>query len=426
MNNYFDELSLSNYWKGQLPDGGMARGCYTNRIFGYIGNKLVKVLVGQRGAGKSCLLRQIMLHLLAEGVSPRNLLYISRAFTDSGCLKGREGLEALLGTYRERLHPVGKIYLFIEDIQNIDGWEQFVLSHSQDYVSSCEFFISGSNARMLDGDSGQLLLRHCVSFEIFPFSYAEYVERERTEASANSYTEYMAHGALPRLAALPAGEDHRGYVSALKNTALFRDVVQRYRIKDPGLLEEVLIYLAAHLSQSVSVTTLVSHFNTLNRKTSYDTVANYIGYLEDTFLIHRVERCQVRTREIVLGSCRYYMNDWAFMLYLYPFFARQPEVAFKNHVYMALRRAGFAVYVGVHRNKTIDFMACKDDRIIYIQCIASLADESVAEALYYSLASIQDNYEKWIVSADRAPLPSRGGIRHIQAWRLGEMLGHER
>lgn len=108
MNDSFNELTLSNYWDGRFPDTGFARKSYTNRIFGYIGNKLIKVLFGQRGAGKSYLLRQIMVHLLDEGVSARNVLYISRSFTDSGFISGRGGLEDLLSVYRERLHPWGR------------------------------------------------------------------------------------------------------------------------------------------------------------------------------------------------------------------------------------------------------------------------------------------------------------------------------
>ena len=202
MNDYFNELSLSNYWNGRLPEAGFIRKSYTNRIFGYIGNKLIKLLIGQRGAGKSYLLRQIMLHLLDEGVSARNILYINRSFTDSGFISGREGLEELLSTYRERIHPVGKIYLFIEEIQNIIGWEEFVYSHSQDYVNSSELFISGSGREILPCDAEGMPDRHYVSFEVFPFSYAEYRERVREEASGKSYAAYMEGCSLPRLSTL--------------------------------------------------------------------------------------------------------------------------------------------------------------------------------------------------------------------------------
>ena len=411
MNDYFNELSLSNYWNGRLPEAGFIRKSYTNRIFGYIGNKLIKLLIGQRGAGKSYLLRQIMLHLLDEG-----------SFTDSGFITGREGLEELLSTYRERIHPVGKIYLFIEEIQNIIGWEEFVYSHSQDYVNSSELFISGSGREILPCDAEGMPDRHYVSFEVFPFSYAEYRERVREEASGKSYAAYMEGCSLPRLSTLSTEDVKWNYVSSIKDTALFRDIVQQYRVKDPRLFEDVLIYLAAHLAELVSVTNLVAHFNSQQRKTSYDTIANYISYLENTFLIHRVERCQVRSKEVVLGSCRYYINDWAFMRFLYPFFVREQDTKFKNHVYLELRRAGYAVYVGVHRNKVIDFLARKGDRIIYIQCVCALDNELMMQSLYASLEAIQDNYEKWIVSLDNVALPSKEGIRHIQVWKLAEML----
>ena len=394
MNDCFNELSLSNYWNGRLPEAGFIRKSYTNRIFGYIGNKLIKLLIGQRGAGKSYLLRQIMLHLLDEGVSARNILYINRSFTDSGFISGREGLEELLSTYRERIHPVGKIYLFIEEIQNIIGWEEFVYSHSQDYVNSSELFISGSGREILPCDAEGMPDRHYVSFEVFPFSYAEYRERVREEASGKSYAAYMEGCSLPRLSTLSTEDVKWNYVSSIKDTALFRDIVQQYRVKDPRLFEDVLIYLAAHLSELVSVTNL----------------------------IHRVERCQVRSKEVVLGSCRYYINDWAFMRFLYPFFVREQDTKFKNHVYLELRRAGYAVYVGVHRNKVIDFLARKGDRIIYIQCVCALDNELMMQSLYASLEAIQDNYEKWIVSLDNVALPSKEGIRHIQVWKLAEML----
>lgn len=422
MNDYFSKLTLSNYWDGKFPYAGFERKAYTSRIYGYIGNKLVKVLLGQRGAGKSCLLRQLVTHLLDEGVSARNILYINRSFTDSGFLSGREGLEDLLCTYRERIHPVGKIYIFIEEIQNVDGWEEFVYSHSQDYVNSCELFISGSNREMLAGDSVAVLHRHYVSFEIFPFSYAECQEKDREEASAKGYAEYMERGGLPALSALTGEEAQWNYISSLKNTALFRDIIQRYRVKDSRLFEDVLIYLAGHLSELISVTDLVSYFNARKRKTSYDTISNYIGYLEAAFLIHRVERCQARSKEVILGSCRYYVNDWALVHYLYPFYVRPPETKLKNHVCLDLKRAGYAVYVGIHRNKTIDFLARKNDRIIYIQCAVSLNDAPAARSLYASMEAIQDNYEKWVVSLDSVALPSKDGIRHIQAWKLGEML----
>lgn len=423
MNDYFNELSRFNYWNGRLPECGVGRKSYTNRISGYVGNKLVKVLVGQRGAGKGTLLRQIARYLIEEGVSPRNILYINKVFTDSGVFADCAALEELLFIYREKVHPIGKIYLLIEEIQNIEAWEKFVYAHSQDNVSSCELFISSSHRCMLSAEAQSLLSKHAVSFEVFPFSYTEYIETTRGEASGKSYVGYMEGAvSLPELSLLPSEELRRKAVSAIRDAVLLRDVIQRYRIKDARLLEEVLIYLFAHLSELVSVTDLVRHFSAQNRKTSYDTVSNYIRAIEDTFLIHRVERFQIKSKEVVLGSCKYYSNDWALMRYLYPFFVHGQASRLQNQVYLELRRSGYTVFTGVLRTKSIDFVARKSDRILYLQCAPSLAVDSLREQLYISLEAIQDNYEKWIVSLDEVALPSKEGIRHIQAWRLGEIL----
>lgn len=423
MNDIFDELVSSNYWNGKLPKVEFARKSYTNRIFGYVGNRLVKVLTGQRGVGKGCLLRQIIYQLIADGVSSRNILYISKKFTDSGVLSGYRDLDDLLFIYREKIHPVGKVYIFIEEIQKVEGWEHFVHSHSQDFVDTCELFISGSNQDMLSGEAEKLLARHYVSFEIFPFSFSEHRILERVEATGKNYAEYMGKGALPILFNLPDAEAGWKAISALRDTILFRDIIRRYRIKDARLLEDVFVYLCTHLAELITIGQLVSHFTTQNRKTSYDTVANYICYLEDTSLIHRVERYQIRSKEILLGSCKYYINDWAFMRHLYPFFAGSRKSCFENQVYLELRRAGYTVFVGVLRGgRLVDFVGRKKDRIVYLQCAPLLNDDFQVEQMYNTLEMIQDNYEKWVVSMDDTTLPSKEGIRHIQVWQLPEIL----
>lgn len=253
MNDIFDELALSNYWNGKLPKVEFARKSYTNRIFGYVGNRLVKVLTGQRGVGKGCLLRQIIYQLIADGVSSRNILYISKKFTDSGVLSGYRDLDDLLFIYREKIHPVGKVYIFIEEIQKVEGWEHFVHSHSQDFVDTCELFISGSNQDMLSGEAEKLLARHYVSFEIFPFSFSEHRILERVEATGKNYAEYMGKGALPILFNLPDAEAGWKAISALRDTILFRDIIRRYRIKDARLLEDVFVYLCTHLAELITM-----------------------------------------------------------------------------------------------------------------------------------------------------------------------------
>ena len=421
MNDIFNELSRCNYWSGQMQEAGTPRKTYLNPIIGYIGNKLIKILTGQRGTGKATLLRQIAAHLLAEGVSPRNILYISRSFTDTGIMTLHPNLSDLLTLYHEKIHPVGKIYLFIEEVQNLADWQQFVHTHSQDSTITYEIFLSASGKDQLTTTRQSPLARSCVYFEVQPLSYAEYLAHTKDEPGPASYRAYSDTPHLPGLYMQPPHQAAQALI-ALKNTILLRDIICQYRIKDPILLEQLLLHLIKNLSQPLSINQLVSHFTATLQRTSYETIANYISYLEETYLIHRVERYQIKGREIISGSCRYYLNTYALATLVYPLCAPDAEVRLKNQVYHILRRAGYTIYTGIQRNRTIDFVAQHKDRIIYLQCTTTLSNISHSETLYTTLAAINDNYEKWVISLDAEAAPSREGIRNIQAWGLAELL----
>lgn len=170
----------------------------------------------------------------------------------------------------------------------------------------------------------------------------------------------------------------------------------------------------------ISITNIVNYFKSNKRKTTYDTVANYIGYIEDTYLIHKVERYDIRGKDTISGNSKYYINDLSFKNYLYTGFGYGVGYKLENLVYLELRRAGFEVYVGAMREKEIDFVAKKADRVIYIQSTYLMVDEQTAKREYAPLEAVQDNYEKIVVSLDDITLPSNEGIRHVQAWKLTE------
>jgi predicted AAA+ superfamily ATPase len=422
MEENFSALEKYNFWKGNVPELGYYRKDYTDKIFDYTGNKLVKVLVGQRRTGKSYILRQIAHRLIGGGVDPRNIFYINKEFTDFDFISDYKDLEVLLRLYREKLKSEGKVWLFIDEVQNINGWEHFVNSHSQDFVESYEIFISGSNSKMLSMELATLLSGRYVNFEVFPFSYAEYTGITQKEVKKQSYIDYLESGALPELFVLPNDETKRNYISAIKDTVLLRDIIQRHSIKDPKLLEDVFVYLVNNASTLVSIVNIVNYFKSNGRKTTYDTVANYISYIEDTFMIHKVERYDIRRKETISGNCKYYINDLSFKNYLYPGFGYGVGYKLENLVYLELRRAGYEVYVGAMRDKEVDFVAKKRDRLIYVQSTYLLVDEQTLIREYAPLEAIGDNYEKVVVSLDDISLPSNKGIRHIQAWKLHEIL----
>lgn len=422
MGDKFASLEKYNFWNGNVPELGFTRKDYTDKIFDYTGNKLIKILVGQRRAGKSYILRQIAHRLISEGINPKNIFYINKEFTDFDFIGNYKDLDTLLKLYKDRLQPSGKVYLFIDEIQNVEGWEHFVNSHSQDYVDSYEVFISGSNSKMLSGELATLLSGRYVNFEILPFSFNEYVGITNATLSKQSYIDYMESGALPELFLLPNAETKRNYISAIKDTVLLRDIIQRHSIKDPKLLEDIFVYLVNNAANLVSITNIVNFFKSNKRKTTYDTLSNYIGFIEDTFLVHKVERYDIKGKDTISGNCKYYINDLSFKNYLYPGFGYGIGYKLENLVYLELRRAGYEVYVGAMRDKEIDFVAKKGDRVIYLQSTYLMADEQTAKREYAPLKAIPDNYEKYVVSLDDISLPSNEGIKHIQAWSLSGIL----
>jgi predicted AAA+ superfamily ATPase len=232
----------------------------------------------------------------------------------------------------------------------------------------------------------------------------------------------MSSGGLPELFMLPKSETRRNYVSAVKDTVLLRDIIQRQNIREPGLLEDIFVYLVNNASNLVSVSNIFKYFKSLGRKTSFDIISNYIGYIQDSFLIHRCERYDIRGKQTIAGNVKFYTNDLAYKNYLYPGFGYGFGYMLENLVYLDLRRAGYEVYAGNIRNREVDFVAKKAENIIYVQCAYLLAEPETIVREYSALEAIDDNYEKYVVTLDDLVMPSNKGIKHVQAWKFAELL----
>ena len=422
MDERFESLKKYNLWGASPFDLGYPRKEYTDKIASYTGNRLIKILVGQRRAGKSYLLRQIAKSLVESGIPAENTLIINRELSDFDFLTHHTDLIELLRFYKAKLQPEGKIYLFIDEVQMIEAWERAINSLSQDYAEAYEIFLSGSNSQLLSGELATLLSGRYICFEVFPFSFAEYAGILHRPTDKACYLEYLSHGGLPELFSLPLPELRRNYISSIQDTVLLRDVIQRHNIRDPKLLEDIFVFIVNNASNLVSVSNIVNYFKSQGRKTSYDAVSNYIHYIEDTFLIHHCDRYDVRGKETIAGTSKYYINDLAYHNYLYPGFGYGFDYLLENLVYLELRRAGYDVYTGVSKKQEIDFIARKADQVIYLQCAYLLADPATVRREYASLESIDDHFTKLVISLDDLRLPLHEGIKHVQAWRLKEEL----
>lgn len=422
MDDKFAVLEKYNFWDKAVVNLGFTRQKYLEKINGFLNNKLVKVLVGQRRSGKSIFLRQIINNLIKNNIDPKNIIYINREFADFEFLQTNTDLNNIIKLYQDKVKPKGKFYLFIDEIQNIQSWEKTINSFSQDYTVDCEIFITGSNSELLSGELSTFLSGRYVEFLILPFSYSEYISNFKLENNKQNYLNFTNTGGLPELFNLNNEDSKRQYVSAVKDTILLRDIVQRYKINDAKLLEDIFAYLINNASNLISINNIVNYFKSKNRKTSYETVANYISYLKNSFLIHQVQRYNIKGKEIMAGTQKYYSNDLAFKNFVYQGFSYGIGYKLENIVYLELLNNGFDIYIGFMRNKEVDFVAIKNSKPLYIQVAYILTDEKTINRECASLESISDNYEKIVVSLDDFQFENKNGVEHLQAWKLNEYL----
>lgn len=422
MNEKIEQLRKYNLWDGNTITTGYERPLYTEKIAPYMGNRIIKVLTGQRRVGKSFLLRQMASRLTRQGVNGNNILIINKELTVFDNINTYKELDELIKTYLDELNPQGRVYIFIDEVQEIEDWEKVVNSYSQDYTGEYELFVTGSNSKMLAGELSTLLAGRYVEFCIFPLSFDEYIQFKGLACDKQSYMTYLQDGAFPELTNLSGEEVKRNYVNGLKNTILLKDIIRRHSIKDVRLLEDLFTYIVNNASNLFSISSITNYMKSRGRKTSYDTVAAYIGYIEESYLAHRVERYNIRGKDVIAGTCKFYMNDLAFKNHLYSGMGYGVGYLLENLLYIDLLRAGYEVYVGTLRGKEVDFIATKNDRIIYVQSTYILADEETVKREYTPLEMIADNYEKMVVSLDDIQWPLRNGIKHVQAWNFAESI----
>lgn len=421
MESVFEKIRKYNVWDRVLPNTGYQRNKYQNSIKSFIGNRLIKVIIGQRRAGKSYILRQLISYLVNHlKIEPVNIFYLNKEFLAFDDIQTASDLEQLFLHYKTALKPEGKIWIFLDEVQNIDGWEKFVNSYSQDFTAEYELFITGSNSKLLSGELASLLSGRYVEFEVFPFSLREMAEVKNRKVDREFFIEYLKTGGLPETINLNNEELCRHYVDDLKNTIILRDIVHRHQVNDPKLLEDIFNFLATNTGNLTSITGMVNYFKSRQRKTNYETLSTYLGYIQDTFLIHIAERYNLRGKQALGGVRKYYLNDPAFRSYFFGFYPQDIGYYLENFVFIQLKQLGYKVFVGVMNGNEIDFVAQKNEKTVYYQVAYLLSQTSTIEREFGNLLAIKDNYEKAVISLDDLSFSDYRGIRHIRPWELDE------
>ncbi len=414
MKDLFVHLEKINYWK-RKPDfkRGFIRTSYLDAVLKLTGNKLIKVLTGQRRSGKSYLVRQIMEKLIVErAVNPKNVFYLDMEMFEFQYVREASGLYDLIKHYQSVYSPEGRVYLFIDEVQNVEQWEKTIVSLAQHPLEDFEIFITGSNSKLLSGELATLLSGRYVLFQVYPFSYPEFLQFKKLENNAANFKKYLFSTGMPEALPLKDQESKRFYFQSLKDTILLKDIMHRHKIRDYVLLEDIYLFLVHNTGNLTSVPAIIKYFKSKNRKVDYTTVSQYIMYMKEAFLIHEASRYLFKRREILSGEKKYYLNDAGFRNYLFSNSDADIASLLENVVFIHLKAKNYEVKVGYVNKLEVDFYAEKGKDIMYIQVAYLLASEETVEREFKPLEKIKDNYPKYVLTMDELLINHSSGILH--------------
>lgn len=414
----FSCIAASNYWDQPPQVLGFLRVSYVSELMAYLDNNLIKVLVGQRRCGKSTLLKQTIAQLLQQGVANQNILYLNFELHDLQFIKQATTLAESIKQYYTRYTPKGRVYLFFDEIQEVEEWEEVINSYFANEKFDVEIFLTGSNAHLLSSELSTYVTGRYVEIPIYPLSYKEYLEREKLSTSKQNLIHFIESSGIPELNNLKDDRQRRSYLMALKDSIVINDIVKRYAIKNPKLLMLLLDFMIDNVGHLFSINAITRKLNTIGVNINVVTVGNYIHYLEKTFIVHAVSRYDLRGKKILEGERKYFLNDLGFMNYLQSTFDNGINRKLENHVFLTLLQADFTVYVGNIQQHEIDFVAIRNQQTIYIQVAYLLHSEEVIKREYGNLEKISDAWPRWVVSLDDVEFAPKNGIKHIPAWKL--------
>lgn len=401
----------------------ISREIYMKRIRPFINTELIKVFTGIRRSGKSVMLELVKNELKKSGVSDKNFLCINfEQFSNSELLDAKI-LHKRIVEFQKSAD--GKIYLFFDEIQEVDGWEKCINSCRVDF--DCDIYITGSNAKLLSGELATYLAGRYVEFVIYPFSFAEFLEMNRQKNSqidkSACFTAFLKTGGMPFLANFFGDDSAKNqYLMDIYNSVVLKDVVKRNNIRDVDTLERIISYSFSNIGHIFSATSLSKYFKSEKRNISHDTILNYLKFCADAFLIYKISRYDLEGKKVLTVNEKYYCADHGLREAVFGKNTQNIDQILENIVCLELLRRNFKVFVGKKDESEIDFIAERNGVKIYVQVAYLLASEETVRREFSVYDSIKDNFPKYVVSMDEFDF-SRNGIihRNIRDFLLGEI-----
>lgn len=388
------------------------RDLYLNKIKPFIDKEIIKVLTGIRRSGKSVMLKLLINEILSQEVSKGQIIYLN--FED---LKNRSlcSFDILHNYILENSEKNKKTYLFLDEIQEVSSWEKCInsLKVQEDY--QFDIYITGSNAKLLSGELATYLAGRYVEFIIYPFSFKEFLEaisQTKPVSKAQAFNEYIKFGGMPFLYNLNFQlEPSLQYLKDVYSSIILKDITQRNNIRDIDLLEKIITYVIANIGNTFSATSISKFFKSENRKTSPETILNYIKVCEEAFLIYKVQRNDLIGKKILSVNEKYYIADHGIREAIFENNQRDINQILENIIYIEMLRRGYEVKIGKINDLEVDFICTKYDEKIYIQVAYLLASPETIEREFSVLELVKDNFPKYVVSMDQFDM-SRNGIKH--------------
>lgn len=395
---------------------------YLKQLLSWKDQSIIKVLTGIRRCGKSTILKLYQEYLLNNGIDPSQIISINFEELEYEDLQDYKKLYQYI---KDRLVENKMMYIFLDEIQNVPSYEKVVDSlHVKENI---DIYITGSNSYIFSGQLATYLSGRYIEIPILPLSFKEVYNPQTDKEEA--FQKYIKTGGFPYINQIQLqNEQIDMYLEGIYNTVIVKDIEERINRKnsksvtDIALLKAISKYLSSVVGSPVSIRSITNYFKSNERKTSPNTISNYVEALCESYLYYPVEVMDVSGKEVLKSNKKYYIVDPGIRNYILPKQFYDLGFTIENIVYLELLRRRFNVNIGRNGRTEVDFIAKRNDVYTYIQVTASLVDENTFNREIRPLKQIEDNYEKIILTLDRYTLGNYEGIKVINIidWLLEE------
>jgi uncharacterized protein len=384
---------------------------YIKQILPFIDKPVIKVITGIRRCGKSTFLKLIINLLVEKAVKAENILFINKDSLEFDTLANYKQLVEYVSARFKGV--VGKKYLFIDEVQEIEGWEKALSGFLTDSVA--DLYITGSNSRMLSSELATYISGRYVEIKLYTLTFSEFLTFRNVSGVENAEPEfalYLKYGGFPGIHRMEYDDEVvQQYISSIYNTILLKDVVARNGLRDIFLLEKIAQFTADNCGNITSSKKIADFLKSQKIKGSVDTVQNYLNMLGSAYIFHKANRFDIKGKRLLEIHEKYYTGDIGLKHSLLGYKMGDISGHLENIVYLELLARGYKVNVGKINELEIDFIATKSNQQIYIQVAYLLADNKTIEREFGALDKVPDNYPKIVLSLDKFFDSNRNGIK---------------